>query len=451
MRLRTTILFALTISTLFSFGCGELLASTGGQTTKSHADREPPRKAKEKRSFADVSGKGDIYGDDGRSELHETDSEVYRKVAASTAMLVDTNKLDYDEDEQTFGIEPATLRERFGVCGREPYADQPAPGFCSGFLVGARTLVTAGHCLTERSCETSSVVFGFSRETEGEAAPLEIDEKDVYGCESIVEGDYDSGGADFAVVRLSRPVEGRSPLDFRRTGRIPDDAPLTMVGHPIGLPLKIDVGGHVIDNEAESFITYNLDTYGGNSGSAVIDPETGVVEAVHVRGTRDFVPAAEENCLVSRHCAGVEPQTSCRGNEGTRSTVFARFVVPEPDTAGRRTFTDADGRFERDAGTVVAEIYIPEIENIDTFLATLSVDATSEVVFDARLERGSPEGGESETLLRDQTISGPWEVDFDIDKYEGTNPEGTWRLILEPHTRADTFHLDEAAIQITSH
>ena len=48
------------------------------------------------------------------------------------------------------------------------------------------------------------------------------------------------------------------------------------------------------------YFSANLDTYGGNSGSAVFNANTGVVEGILVRGATDYVSdPSQGGCRVS--------------------------------------------------------------------------------------------------------------------------------------------------------
>ena len=92
----------------------------------------------------------------------------------------------------------------------------------------------------------------------------------------------------FSVIELDRPVTNHAPLKMRLAGepRVNDD--LTVIGHPSGLPTKI-AGGAKLRSLHNGFIRASLDTYGGNSGSAVFNSSTFEVEGILVRGETDFV------------------------------------------------------------------------------------------------------------------------------------------------------------------
>src|SRR5262249_51918318 len=89
---------------------------------------------------------------------------------------------------------------------------------------------------------------------------------------------------------------------------------------------KFAAGAAVRNNAPDAFFVANLDTYGGNSGSPVFNSDTHVVEGILVRGENDFV--LQGTCMVSLVC----PTTGCRGEDCTRTAVFAQFL-PLPAVA----------------------------------------------------------------------------------------------------------------------
>ena len=99
------------------------------------------------------------------------------------------------------------------------------------------------------------------------------------------------------------------PLGVNRSGRIESGAPLIVMGHPYGLPLKIG-NGVVLDSSPRDHFTSNTDTYAGNSGSPVFNAATGLIEGVFIWGMEeDYV--LRGRCYVSNHCpefGGCEPQ-----------------------------------------------------------------------------------------------------------------------------------------------
>jgi hypothetical protein len=145
-----------------------------------------------------------------------------------------------------------------------------------------------------------------------DADPTAVPASDVFSCAAVLGRHYDEEGADWALVRLDRPASPRRPLATRTSGEAAAGEPLFVIGHPSGLPTKIAGGAAVRDASARDFFTANLDTYGGNSGSAVFGARTGLVEGILARGEDDF--AARGDCRVSKRC----PDDGCRGEAVTR-------------------------------------------------------------------------------------------------------------------------------------
>lgn len=210
------------------------------------------------------------------------------------------------------------------MCATERFAKQINPGFCSGFLVGADILVTAGHCITSQdSCDATSLVFGFGLDKEDRDL-TSVSTSQVYHCKSIIKREYQASnvGRDYAVIKLDRPVVGRAPLKIRRQGAVQVGDKIAVIGHPIGLPTKITDGAQVRSIKADQpFFQANLDTYGGNSGSAVFSMVTGEVEGILVRGETDFI--TKNGCLVSNICK----DSACRGEDVNKTELF-QAVVP---------------------------------------------------------------------------------------------------------------------------
>ena len=248
-----------------------------------------------------------IYGSDDRIDLYQTDSKLLRSLADSTVALFQASDVTADGKltVQNYG-------ERMGLCKEEPFYEQPMGAFCSGSLVAPDVIMTAGHCVpSAEECAGIKFVFGFAV-TEKDKMPGSVPAGDVYGCKELLGREQVGDGADWALVRLDRKVTGRKPLKLNRTGKIEVNTPVLVIGHPAGLPTKIAGGAHVRDASKEGFFVANLDTYGGNSGSAVFNGVTGLVEGILVRGEQDYT--YKGSCRVSNVCAA----DACRGEDVTK-------------------------------------------------------------------------------------------------------------------------------------
>lgn len=259
-----------------------------------------------------------VYHYDSRINVEDSPNAAYRELAKSTAAQLRWSDLDVGEVKTTFK-KPETLSEAFNICPSERFADQLAMANCSGFLVGPDLLVTAGHCVVPESsggdqCEKFAWVFDYTQESNGELAS-----ENVYGCQEVLEHALDSEAkSDFALIRLDRPVLDRSYLEVRTEGQVALDTDLLMAGHPSGLPTKVADGASVRENDHDEFFKTDLDAFGGNSGSAVMDAQTGVVEGILVRGARDY-RYSQNQCYEVNFCEDIGG-FGCGGESVSRIT-----------------------------------------------------------------------------------------------------------------------------------
>jgi V8-like Glu-specific endopeptidase len=247
-----------------------------------------------------------IYGDDNRVNPADAKNQLHVKLSRSTAVQINlksrygsvTGNLTLNGSE--YKLKDKTLQSGMNACASERFSQQNALGNCSGFLVAPDLLVTAGHCVPSQSqCDDALWVFDYRNE---KIANLTVDKQNVYKCVKIVNQELNSSTkADYALIQLDRKVTGRQPLKFRTSGKVKTGADLVVIGHPSGLPTKISAGASVKKNSQDQYFVSDLDTYGGNSGSAVFDSKTGQVEGILVRGAKDYVRSAA-GCYVSNVC-----------------------------------------------------------------------------------------------------------------------------------------------------
>lgn len=257
-----------------------------------------------------------IYGVDNRRDLYQVKSTNVRAVADAVVALVKASDLVRQSDG-SYKLTTEPYQEAYQLCGNEPFVSQPIGCFCSGFLVRPDVVATAGHCVKSQSdLGNMRLVFGF-RMLDADQARTSFPADDVYAGVKLLGRQLSQDGTDWALVRLDRAVTGRKPVKLRTTGKVGNTQSLFVVGHPCGLPQKYAPGAKVRDNTPAPFFVANLDTYGGNSGSPVFNSRTRTVEGILVRGENDFV--TNGTCYVSLVC----PTTGCRGEDVTRSTIWA--------------------------------------------------------------------------------------------------------------------------------
>lgn len=258
-----------------------------------------------------------IYGDDNRQEFFQVRRSDVREVADSTAAVVRSNSLTAKGDGTT-DIRAESFQKMIGLCSSERFATEPSGAFCSAFLVGDDLMATAGHCIDNARCSQSSFVFTYRMSEQGQA-PTNVSTSEVYRCQAVLEREQ-TGAQDYALVKLDRPVRGHRVLSLARNPVSVGDTVLT-IGHPSGIPTKITDNGVVRSTKAE-FFTANLDTYGGNSGSAVFNQSTLEVVGILVRGESDFVYDRVNKCSVSNRCDA----DSCRGEDVTQISYISEAL-----------------------------------------------------------------------------------------------------------------------------
>jgi V8-like Glu-specific endopeptidase len=266
-----------------------------------------------------------IYGNDDRTHLNESEMAKFKELARSTAGMIPSSKLEAKFDGLLTLIKGKTLEQTRRVCKDEKFSQVITAANCSGFLVGTNLLVTAGHCIKDEfACANNKWVFDFRQDliSEGEDQFF-VNSDNVYGCKKIVSRALSRNSQnDYALIELDRDVSDRPFLKFRTEGKIEDNDPLVVIGHPSGLPTIIAGGANVRTNTNDFFFQANLDTFGGNSGSAVFNAKTNTVEGILVRGEADYAYDAKDGCYRVFECKDDE----CRGEDVTRITVIPELA-----------------------------------------------------------------------------------------------------------------------------
>ncbi len=265
-----------------------------------------------------------IYGKDDRRDLFQIGSnEILGKrplkdYASQIALIIyqkqnilnQSFELLENISQEEFKIKTEKMGASWQLCQDENFFEQPipvsspsiteTPGMCTGFLIDKTHLVTAGHCLLEEDanlCSNMSFVFNYSL-SHPEKDPSVIAKDDVYFCKSVLSSHYNLDEHDFAVLELDRPVKQEAFLNFRRLGKISSrNQPLTIMGHPMGLPLKTVTNGELTLNDQKLFFSTNLDAMPVNSGSPVFNRE-GEVEGILIASytVEPLIADSEKNC-----------------------------------------------------------------------------------------------------------------------------------------------------------
>lgn len=294
----------------------------------SEAEVEPPSALSRSESRHDEVLVG---GTDGRREaVFEPDPRVRMISQRSIFVFVCASDVDTTDPDNVL-VSAQTLAVKLNVCTSERFSGQPVPGFCSGVLVDDDLVMTAAHCVSSLAGDPEPCSYRLIGDYEissgNSIRTLTTD--DVFSPMVRPDGGiwFEAGPtylstqqevADHAIVRLDRTAIPKfQPAAVRRdSAKLSSDAGLSLMGHPSGLPLKIDDTGAVSDpgrrGNFQNSCTTDCDYYDGlvdafhaNSGSGVfLKPDYQVAGILTGGGTgSDYELASGQSCYLARFCS----------------------------------------------------------------------------------------------------------------------------------------------------
>lgn len=195
------------------------------------------------------------------------------------------------------------------MCAGEPMREEMAAAgvYCTAFLISETQVMTAGHCvyslagtnknsgMSERTmCERMNFVFGVRKQrviSDG----FEVNKENHYKCSKIEKVFSNDGDVDFAVIKLDRPVKARFIFKLGNDKKMENGDDVYLLGHPLGIALSYG-SGSIVSSYGEVNLKANLDAFGGNSGSPVMNYATNEVVGILTGGNDDFEVEAGKSC-----------------------------------------------------------------------------------------------------------------------------------------------------------
>jgi hypothetical protein len=242
-----------------------------------------------------------VYGEDDRVEVYNHPNAELRRIAEQSIVALIPSFRVSREPNGFYSLSTNSLKDSRDLCDGELFGDQPTAASCSGVLIDDDLVLTAGHCIDERTpCEFYSYVFNYHYAQPDTLAAIRDDE--VYSCRGVVSQASAGSGTltpDFAVIQLDRPVRGdQAPVVIRPARALAEGEALSMIGFGSGLPAKIDDGGSVADPRAAQldFFVANLDAFQGHSGSATFDSQNRLAGILIGGRAPDYVTFDGEDC-----------------------------------------------------------------------------------------------------------------------------------------------------------
>lgn len=243
-------------------------------------------------TFAPFKKWGVIYGSDTRQE----NTLQFKDLAAAVAVVVPDYRIEL-QSHQTYRLKTQSYKDFYGLCEGHRFQEQPVLGVCTATLIAEDLVLTASHCLDHRKrCEGLKFIFGWDWAM-AQSDLLSVDQ--VYSCAEVVSESEDlKMGADFAILKLDRPVPAR-PLKIGEKISRSSQEELYSFSYPHGLPLKIDRAQNLKAFLKPSLFRVDVDTFQGSSGSPLINSQ-GEIVGILSRGSEDFVEEKDPSILTCR-------------------------------------------------------------------------------------------------------------------------------------------------------
>ncbi|WP_022941001.1 trypsin-like serine peptidase [Psychromonas hadalis] len=212
------------------------------------------------------------------------------------------------------------------LCEDTPFIKEVAVGTCSGVLIKANLIATAGHCVdqqifsktwffnyqngddlaTKKGYKVQRIILrhfdliksGYSTERN-----LINRQRQQIGVGPLPPDMFDySNYRDIALLELETDVEGYIPFNINFSPFSAGRRAIS-VGYPLGLSLKLNSIGTLKEMATAHYMTTNIEILKGNSGGPLFDFETGDLIAITVNQGFNSVFGLRKD----KRCYGFKP------------------------------------------------------------------------------------------------------------------------------------------------
>lgn len=200
-------------------------------------------------------------------------------ILLSLSLYSQTKSICGSVDSRTPSKDPAVGRLITHLQGRDA---------CTGTLISKSCAITAGHCLAYQ-------VMEFNTPLSKKGWLVHSVAEDVYRRAQVFGRDELMPGRDWLVFSLeANEVTGKFPGEVQGFYPISYDRPILstvkVTGHGMDNDSELTYAQQVAEgellaiNEGETLLEHRVDTYGGNSGSAIIDILSNSIIGIHTHG-----------------------------------------------------------------------------------------------------------------------------------------------------------------------